>query len=125
MKTETPLSVDSANTERPTYRSTGDGVHGRTSNLPLTSLVETNPLTSHTPSLVLLALPITTAQHATSHNTPTTSESTSDSPMAVIEDTHTTHETSQGIGTSTTITYCLPLSTSEHTTVPVEVRADV
>lgn len=122
MKTETPLPVDSANTERPTHRSTVDGVHVRTSNLSPTRLVETS---SHLPpSLVLLAPPITLAQHATFHYYPT-SESNADSSMTVSEDTHTTHETRQRIDASTTLAYLTVLSTSEHTAVTVEVGADV
>ena len=125
MKIEILRPVDLAHTELLTSCSTPGGIHAHTSNLPSARLVETSPLTSDNPSLVLLAPLTTAAQHATFHNTPTTSKSYSDSPMTVIEDTHTTHELSLCIDSSTTIIRYPPLSTPEHTAVPVEVSADV
>lgn len=109
--------------------SPGDRVRITTTKLPRTILTvqETHPLTSHVPQLVLTAPPITTTaqddlQQATYHCT----ASRSNSPMAVIEYTHTARDTStRCIGTLTTIAHLPRLSTPvDDRTAKAEVSAN-
>ncbi|WP_266083285.1 hypothetical protein [Haladaptatus caseinilyticus] len=106
----------------------GDRVRITTTNLPPTILTvqETHPVTSHAPQLVLTAPPMTTTaqddiQQATYHCC-----RHADSPMTVLEYTHTaTDTTARCIGSLTTIAHLPQLSTStEDTAAKAEVSAN-
>ncbi|WP_266082719.1 hypothetical protein [Haladaptatus caseinilyticus] len=106
----------------------GDRVRITTTDLPRTicTVSETNPQTSDAPLLVLTAPPITTtAQHAL-HQATFHCISHSDSPMTVLEHTHTaTDTTTHCIGTLTTIAHFPHLSTpTDDTAVNTEVSVD-
>jgi hypothetical protein len=109
--------------------SPGDRVRITTTDLPRTILTvrETHPVTSHAPQLVLTAPPITTTaqdeiQQAVYHCT----ASRSNSPMTVLEYTHTaTDTTARCIGSLTTIAHFPRLSTPvDDTAVTAEVRVN-
>lgn len=107
--------------------SPGDRVRITTSDLSRTILEvkATNPPTSRAPLLVLTAPPhTTTAQPATHQATYHCTTSQSESPMTVIEYTHTASDTTaRCIGTLTTIAHLPRLSTPEDdTAVSAEVR---
>jgi hypothetical protein len=106
-----------------------DRVRITTTDLPRTILTvrETHPLTSQAPQLVLTAPPVTTTaqdelQQATYHCT----ASHANSPMTVLEYTHTaTDTTARCIGSLTTIAHFPRLSTpTEDTAVTAEVAAN-
>ncbi|WP_458190050.1 hypothetical protein [Haladaptatus sp. NG-WS-4] len=109
--------------------SPGDRVRITTPNLPRTILTvrETHSATSHAPQLVLTAPPMTTTaqddiQQATFHCTATRA----DSPMTVLEYTHTaTDTTARCIGSLTTIAHFPRLSTPiDGTAATAEVAAN-
>jgi hypothetical protein len=109
--------------------SAGDRVRITTTDLPRTVLTvrEVHPLTSYAPHLVLTAPPITTTaqddiQQATYHCTASHPES----PMTVLEYTHTaTDTTARCIGSLTTIAHFPRLTTpTEDTAVTAEVAVD-
>lgn len=109
--------------------SPGDRVRITTTDLPRTilELKATNPPTSDASLLVLTAPPIiTTAQHAAHHATYHCTTSQSDSPMTVIESTHTANDTTaRYLGSLTTIAHLPRLSTPDDAiAVSAEVRAD-
>ncbi|GAA0249577.1 hypothetical protein ACFFQF_31770 [Haladaptatus pallidirubidus] len=101
--------------------SPGDRVRITTTDLPRTILTvqETHPVTSRAPQLVLTAPPLTTTsqdeiQQATYHCT----ASRSNSPMTVLEYTHTaTDTTTRCIGSLTTIAHFPRLSTPADATM--------
>jgi hypothetical protein len=106
-----------------------DRVRITTTDLPRTILTvrEVHPVTSQAPQLVLTASPITTTaqdelQQATYHCT----VSRSDSPMTVLEYTHTaTDTTARCIGSLTTIAHFPRLSTpADATEAKLEVTAN-
>ncbi|WP_266080796.1 ubiquitin family protein [Haladaptatus caseinilyticus] len=109
--------------------SPSDRVRITTTELPRTILTvrEVHPITSQIPQLVLTAPPMTTTaqddiQQATFHCT----TSHADSPMTVLEYTHTaTDTTPRCIGSLTTIAHFPRLSTpTEDTAATAEVAAN-
>ncbi len=125
-----PQPLNPRDTEALTTRlSPGDRVRITTTELPQTILTvrETHPPTSYVPHLVLTAPPITTtAQDTSQQSTYHCTASPSDSPMTVIEYTHTaTDTTARCIGTLTTIVHFPRLSTpTDDTAVKSEVSAN-
>ncbi|WP_227357287.1 hypothetical protein [Haladaptatus salinisoli] len=109
--------------------SPGDRVRITTTDLPRTILTvrETHPLTSQAPQLVLTAPPITTtAQDETQQAIYHCTAGHSNSPMTVLEYTHTaTDTTARCIGSLTTIAHFPRLSTpTEDTAVTAGVAAN-
>jgi hypothetical protein len=107
----------------------GNRVRITTTDLPRTILTvrEVRPLSSRTPQLVLTAPPITTtAQHDIQQATYHCTASRSNSPMTVLEYTHTvTETTARCIGSLTTIAHFPRLSTpTEDMAVTTEVAAN-
>ncbi|GAA0259979.1 hypothetical protein ACFFQF_20995 [Haladaptatus pallidirubidus] len=109
--------------------SPGDRVRITTTDLPRTILTvrETHPVTSQAPQLVLTAPPITTtAQDARQQATYHCTASHPESPMTVLEYTHTaTDTTARCIGSLTTIAHFPRLSTpTDATAATAEVPVD-
>ncbi|WP_227380937.1 hypothetical protein [Haladaptatus halobius] len=125
-----PKPLNPRNSEALIQRlSSGDRVRITTTDLPRTicTVRETHSVTSHAPQLVLTAPPVTTtAQDARQQATYHCTASHSDSPMTVLEYTHTaTDTTARCIGSLTTIAHFPRLSTpAEDTAVTAEVRAN-
>jgi hypothetical protein len=113
-----PRPLNPRNTNALThYLSAGDRVRITTTKRPRTILTvkETHSSTTYASQLVLTTPSSTTAQHATYHCTALQS----DSPMTVIEYTHTSSAmTSRCIGSLTTIAHLPRLSTPADDTAP-------
>ncbi|WP_458190315.1 hypothetical protein [Haladaptatus sp. NG-WS-4] len=120
-----PRPLDPRDTNALThYLSAGDCVRITTTKRPQTILTvsEAHSSTTHALQLILTAPPVTTAQHATYQCTALQSES----PMTVIEYTHTASDTTaRCIGSLTTIVHFPRLSApADGTAARTKVRAN-